>query len=300
MSVAAQAPGPARPPRTLSRSPLQTAWRRLSRNRTAVAGTLLLALILAACLSAPLFFDYQRDVVGVSIAQRLQFPAEGKPLGTDELGRNLLARILWGGRISLKIGIGSVVLAGLAATFVGTVAAYYGGRTDSILMRALDVLLAIPAMLLMITFVTIMAPTQTNLMLAIGLSFVPGMARLVRAQVLSVKDLEYVSAARAQGAGDARVLLLHVLPNAIGPVIASFVMYIPGGIMTISGLGFIGLGVQPPDPEWGAMLASGRAFIRDAWHITTLPGAAIVVTIIALTLVGDGLRDAIDSRMSQH
>ena len=281
-----------------ARSPWHTAWRRLSRNGTAVAGFVLLLVILVACFGAPLFFDYQRDVVGVNIAQRLQIPVEGKPLGTDELGRNLLARILWGGRTSLMIGFGSVLLASLAATFIGTVAAYYGGRTDSLLMRALDVLLAIPAMLLMITFVAIMAPTQTNLMLAISVSFVPSMARLVRAQVLSVKGLEYVAASRAQGASDVRVLLFHVLPNAIGPVIASFVMYIPGGIMTISGLGFIGLGVQPPNPEWGSMLASGRAFIRDAWHLTTLPGAAIVLTIIALTLVGDGLRDAIDSRMS--
>lgn len=284
----------------LSRNPWRTAWRRLSRNRTAVVGLFLLAAIILVCLSAPLWFDYQRDVVGVNVSQRLRIPAEGRPLGTDELGRNLLARILWGGRISLTIGIGAVVLAGLAATLIGTTAAYYGGRTDSLLMRALDVLLAIPAMLLMITFVTIMAPTQTNLMLAIGLSFVPGMARLVRAQVLSVKDLEYVAAVRAQGASTARVLVAHVLPNAMGPVIASFVMYIPGGIMTISGLGFIGLGIQPPTPEWGAMLASGRAYIRDAWHITTLPGLAIVLTIIALTLVGDGLRDAIDSRMSDR
>ncbi|MBX3142862.1 MAG: ABC transporter permease [Trueperaceae bacterium] len=284
----------------LSRSPWRTAWRRLSRNHTAVAGLILLTAILVACFGAPLFFDYQRDVVGVNITQRLQFPVDGKPLGTDELGRNVLARILWGGRTSLAIGFGSVILASLVATLIGTAAAYYGGRTDSLLMRALDVLLAIPAMLLMITFVAIMAPTQTNLMLAISVSFVPSMARLVRAQVLAVKDLEYVAAVRAQGAGDARVLLLHVLPNAIGPVIASFVMYIPGGIMTISGLGFIGLGIQPPNPEWGSMLASGRAFIRDAWHITTLPGAAIVLTIIALTLVGDGLRDAIDSRMSNR
>jgi peptide/nickel transport system permease protein len=265
-----------------------------------VVGLFLLAAIILACFSAPLWLDYQRDVVGVNVSQRLRMPADGRPLGTDELGRNLLARILWGGRISLTIGIGAVVLAGLAATLIGTTAAYYGGRTDSLLMRALDVLLAIPAMLLMITFVTIMAPTQTNLMLAIGLSFVPGMARLVRAQVLSVKDLEYVAAVKAQGASTARVLVAHVLPNAMGPVIASFVMYIPGGIMTISGLGFIGLGIQPPTPEWGAMLASGRAYIRDAWHITTLPGLAIVLTIIALTLVGDGLRDAIDSRMSNR
>jgi peptide/nickel transport system permease protein len=282
-----------------SRNPCLTGWKRLSSNRTAVAGMIMLAVILLACFSAPLYLDYQGDVVGVNIAQRLQFPADGKPLGTDELGRNILARILWGGRTSLTIGIGSVLIAGLFGTLLGTLAAYYGGRADSLLMRALDVLMAIPAMLLMITFVTIMEPTQTNLMLAISVSFVPGMARLVRAQVLATKDLEYVSAVRAQGAGDLRILVQHVLPNAISPVIASFVMYIPGGILTISGLGFIGLGVQPPNPEWGAMLASGRAFIRDAGHITALPGAAIVITIIALTLVGDGLRDAMDSRMSK-
>lgn len=275
-------------------------WRRVARNRTAVAGFVMLALIVLACFGAPLFLDHARDVVGIDIVNRLKFPAEGHLLGTDELGRDMLARILWGGRISLSIGIGAVLLAGLVATLLGTLAAWYGGRTDSLLMRALDVLLAIPAMLLMITFVTIMAPTKTNLLIAIGVSFVPGMARLVRVQVLAVKDLEYVAAAKAQGASTARILLKYVLPNAMGPVIVSFVMTVPGGIMIISGLGFIGLGVQPPDPEWGAMLASGRAFIRDAWHVTTFPGLAIVLTVIAVTLVGDGLRDALDSRLSNR
>ncbi len=281
-------------------SPWLVAWKRLSRNRTAAFGVGMLAVILLACFLAPFYIDYQRDVVGVNIAQRLQFPAEGMLLGADELGRDIFARILWGGRVSLTIGIGSVLIAGLVGTLLGTVAAYYGGRADSLLMRALDVLLAVPAMLLMITFVAIMEPTQTNLMLAVSVSFIPGMARLVRAQVLGTKDLEYVTAVRAQGAGDLRVLLKHVLPNAISPVIASFVMNIPGGIMIISGLGFIGLGVQPPSPEWGSMLASGRAFIRDAWHVTAFPGAAIVLTIIAITLVGDGLRDAMDSRMTKQ
>lgn len=282
------------------RSPWLLGWQRLRRNRTAVIGMMMLGVILVACFSAPLFLDYQRDVVGVNIAQRLQFPAEGTLLGTDELGRDIFARILWGGRTSLTIGIGSVLLASLGGVLVGSAAAYYGGRADSLLMRALDVLLAIPAMLLMITFVTIMEPTQTNLMLAISVSFIPGMARLVRAQVLGTKSLEYVTASRSQGAGDVGILLKHVLPNALSPVIASFVMNIPGSIMIISGLGFIGLGVQPPEPEWGAMLASGRDFIRDAWHVTALPGIAIVLTIIAVTLVGDGLRDAMDSRMAKQ
>lgn len=273
------------------------AWLRLRKNTTAVIGLIMLAAILLTCVSAPLFIDYNTDVIGIDFFQRLQFPAEGKPLGTDELGRNILARIIWGGRISLKIGIGSVLIAGTVATVLGTMAAYYGGRVDNVLMRGLDVLMAIPSMLLMITFVAIMEPTHTNLMLAISVGFIPGMARLVRAQVMSIKDLDYVYAALAQGASELRIMLVHILPNAIGPVISSFVMNIPGGIMTISALGFIGLGVQPPDPEWGAMLASGRAFIRDAWHITAFPGAAIVITVIALTLVGDGLRDALDPRM---
>ena len=283
--------------RSAEKSPWLIGWQRLSRNRTAVAGMVMLAIILLACFGAPLFIDYQRDVVGVDFMHRLQFPAEGHLLGTDELGRDILARILWGGRTSLTIGIGSVLLAAVAGTLLGTLAAFYGGRADSLLMRALDVLLAIPAMLLMITFVTIMEPTKLNLMLAISVSFVPGMARLVRAQVLGTRGLEYVAAARAQGSGDFRIILKHVLPNALSPVIASFVMNIPGSIMIISGLGFIGLGVQPPEPEWGSMLASGRDFIRDTWHITALPGIAIVLTIIAVTLVGDGLRDAMDSRM---
>lgn len=180
---------------------------------------------------------------------------------------------------------------------LGTVAGYYGNVVDSVVMRGLDIFMAIPSMLLMITLVSIMSPTILNLTLAIGVGFIPGKARLIRAQVLKIKDQEYVDAVRAQGASDLRIIMLHILPNAISPIISNFVMSIPGGIMTISGLSFIGLGVQPPDPEWGAMLSSGRAFIRDAWHITAFPGIAIVITVIALTLVGDGLRDALDPRM---
>lgn len=272
-------------------------WQRLRKNTTAVIGMVILAVVLLAVLGAPLFIDYDKDVVGINIAQRLQFPAEGKLLGTDELGRDILARIVWGGRVSLKIGFGAVLVAATAATLLGTLAAYYGGVADNVLMRALDIFMAIPSMLLMITFVTIMEPTHLNLTLAIGVGFVPGLARLIRAQVLSVKDLDYVQAASAMGSSNWRIIFVHVLPNAVSPVISSFVMSIPGAIMTISSLGFIGLGVQPPDPEWGVMLASGRAFIRDSWHITAFPGAAIVVTIIGLTLVGDGLRDALDPRM---
>lgn len=273
------------------------AWLRLRKNKTAVLGMVMLAIILITCLAAPLFIDYNTDVIGIDILNRLKFPIPGKLLGGDELGRDVFSRIIWGGRISLFVGVASVAIASTIGTALGALAGYYGNRLDTVIMRGLDIFMAIPSMLLMITLVSIMEPTIMNLTLAISVGFIPGKARLIRAQVLRIKDLEYIEAVKVQGASDLRVILQHILPNAISPVISSFVMNIPGGIMTISGLSFIGLGVQPPDPEWGSMLASGRAFIRDAWHITAFPGIAIVFTIIALTLVGDGLRDALDPRM---
>ncbi|HHW27653.1 MAG TPA: ABC transporter permease [Firmicutes bacterium] len=273
------------------------AWLRLRKNTTAVIGMVLLAIILVSCLAAPLYIDYETDVIKVNKQERAKFPAEGKLLGTDELGRDIFARIIWGGRYSLFVGMASVAIAALIGTALGAIAGYYGGKWDSWIMRGLDIFMAIPSMLLMITLVSIMKPTVINLTLAVSVGFIPGKARLIRAQVLKIKDLEYVDAVRALGASDLRVIVSHILPNAVSPIISSFVMSIPGSIMTISGLSFIGLGIQAPDPEWGAMLSSGRAFIRDAWHITAFPGIAIVITIIALTLVGDGLRDALDPRM---
>ena len=273
------------------------AWMRLRKNTTAVIGMVMLAIIVVTCLSAPLFFDYEEDVISVNIGERSKFPTEGTLLGTDELGRDMFARIIWGGRTSLFVGITSVFFGSVIGMILGALAGYYGGKVDTWIMRGLDILMAIPPMLLMITLVSIMPPTVLNLTIAIAIGFIPGKARLTRAQVLKIKDLEYVDAVRVQGASDLRIIWHHILPNAFSPIISSFVMSIPGGIMTISGLSFIGLGVQPPDPEWGAMLSSGREFIRDSWHITAFPGIAIVITVIALTLVGDGLRDALDPRM---
>ncbi|RNB81925.1 ABC transporter permease [Brevibacillus panacihumi] len=275
------------------------AWLRLRKNKSAVAGMIMLATILIVIYSSPLYLDYDNDVIKPDLTQTLQFPAKGKLLGTDELGRDVLARILWGGRISIGIGVLAMMLSSIIGCTLGAISGYYGGKTDGIIMRSLDVFMAIPSLLLMITLVSIMKPTITNLIIALAIGSVPSVSRMVRAQVLYIKGQEFVEAIRAQGASDFRIIVMHILPNAISPLISQFVMEIAGLILAISGLSFIGLGVQPPDPEWGAMLSSGREHIRDVWHVTAFPGIALVLTVVALTLVGDGLRDALDPRMKR-
>ncbi|MGG4498971.1 ABC transporter permease [Brevibacillus reuszeri] len=275
------------------------AWLRLRKNKSAVVGMIMLASILLVVYTSPLYLDYDNDVVKPNLSQTLKFPAEGKLLGADELGRDVLARILWGGRISISIGIFAMLLSSLIGCTLGALSGYYGGKTDGIIMRSLDVFMAIPSLLLMITLVSVMKPTLTNLIIALAVGSVPSVSRMVRAQVLYIKGQEFIEAIRAQGASDFRIIVMHILPNAISPLISQFVMEIAGLILAISGLSFIGLGVQPPDPEWGAMLSSGREHIRDVWHVTAFPGIALVLTVVSLTLVGDGLRDALDPRMKR-
>lgn len=290
---------PAGKKKSKKRSLWADAWLRLRKNKSAVAGMIMLATILIVIYSSPLYLDYDNDVIKPDLTQTLQFPAEGKLLGTDELGRDVLARILWGGRISIGIGVLAMMLSSVIGCTLGAISGYYGGKTDGMIMRSLDVFMAIPSLLLMITLVSIMKPTITNLIIALAIGSVPSVSRMVRAQVLYIKGQEFVEAIRAQGASDFRIIVMHILPNAISPLISQFVMEIAGLILAISGLSFIGLGVQPPDPEWGAMLSSGREHIRDVWHVTAFPGIALVLTVVALTLVGDGLRDALDPRMKR-
>lgn len=275
------------------------AWRRMRRSHTAVIGMILFALIVIVCFSAPLFSDYDAQVINSDIALIRKYPVEGHPLGTDELGRDLLLRILWGGRTSITIALAATVVSSVLGIILGAIPAYYGGATDSIIMRTLDVFMAIPSMLLMITLVNIMKPTTFNLIIAMSISGVPSIARIVRGQMLSVMRNEYVEAVRGMGASGVRIVVKHVLPNAISPLIAQIVSSVAGEITMISTLSYIGLGVQQPAPEWGSMLAAGQQFIRDQPYLTIFPGLAIVITIISLTLMGDGLRDALDPRMKR-
>lgn len=274
-------------------------WKRLRRNTTAVIGMVLFIIIALSCFLSPLFFNYEADIIAVDVPSQLQGPSKEHWLGTDELGRDIFARILWGGRTSLVVSICALIVAFTLGTILGTVAAYYGRFADTLIMRVIDVIMAIPPILLMITLATIMKPTTVNLILVVGLGMIPSQARMVRGQVLQVVDNEYIEAVRIQGASDLKIIVLHILPNALSPIITTVILDIGYAVMVISTLSFLGLGVQAPNPEWGAMLSGGRDYIRYAWHITTFPGVALVLTVISLTLVGDGLRDALDPRMKR-
>ena len=274
-------------------------WKRLRKNRTAVIGMALFVCILLACLLSPLFISYEDDVISTHVPIQLQGPTQEHVFGVDELGRDMLARILWGGRTTLLLGFCALGLAFLCGIVVGTAAAYFGHFSDTLVMRVIDVIMAIPPIILMITLATIMKPTTVNLIFVVGFGLIPNQSRMVRGQVLQIVDNEYIEAARVQGAGSFKIITSHILPNALSPIITTVILDIAYAVMVISTLSFLGLGVQAPDPEWGAMLAGGRQYIRYAWHITTLPGIALVITLMSLTLVGDGVRDALDPRMKR-
>lgn len=274
-------------------------WKRLSKNTTAVIGMIMFFCIVLACFMSPLFYDYEKDIIAIDTKNQLQGPSQAHILGTDELGRDILARLLWGGRTTLVVSFCALAFAFICGSILGTAAAYYGRYADTIIMRIIDIVMAVPSILLMITLATIVNPSTTNLIFVVGFGLIPNQARMIRGQVLQVVENEYIEAVHIQGASDLKIILSHVLPNAISPVITTLILDIAFAVMIISTLSFLGMGVQPPDPEWGTMLAGGRQYIRYAWHITTFPGIALVLTLVSLTLVGDGVRDALDPRMKR-
>ena len=274
-------------------------WKRLRKNKTAVIGIAVFVFILVSCLISSLYYNYENDIIAVNTSIQLQGPSREHIFGVDELGRDILARLLWGGQTTLLISISALAVAFICGTIIGTAAAYYGRFADTLIMRIIDVIMAIPPILLMITLATIMRPNTINLILVVGLGLMPGLSRMVRGQVLQVVDNEFIEAVRIQGASNLKIIVSHILPNALSPIITTVILDIAGAVMVISMLSFLGLGVQAPNPEWGAMLAGGRQYLRYTWHITTIPGIALVITLMSLTLVGDGLRDAMDPRMKR-
>ena len=272
-------------------------WRRFRRNQLALAGgTVVITLGLLALL-APVLAPY--DPTAYNVRQILMPPSPAHWLGTDQIGRDVLSRMLYGARISMAVGFISVGIAVLVGTLIGTVAAYYGGRVDELLMRFVDLMLNFPRLFLLLTLIALLRPSIWIIMAVIGLTGWMGLARLVRSEILGLKEREFVVSARALGAPDRRIMLRHILPNALVPVLVSATLGVAGAILAESGLSFLGLGVQPPTPSWGNILIEGKANIEIAWWLSVFPGLAILVTVLAYNLLGEGLRDALDPRLRQ-
>lgn len=281
------------------RSQWREVWRRLKRNKMAVLGLVILVILVLMAIFADFIADYDTVVIKQNLAQRLQAPSAAHWLGTDEFGRDIFARLVHGTRVSLKVGIIAVGISIVIGGVLGAVAGFYGGKLDNIIMRIMDIFLAVPSILLAIAIVSALGPSILNLMLAISISSVPGYARIVRASVLSIRDQEFIEAAKAIGASNTRIIFRHIIPNSLAPVIVQATLGVASAILSTAGLSFIGLGIQPPAPEWGSMLSGGRQYLRYAWWVTTFPGVAIMITILSLNLLGDGLRDALDPRLKQ-
>jgi peptide/nickel transport system permease protein len=268
--------------------------RRLVKNFAFTSGLILTLLLIVTALAAPLLSQY--DPFEQNTARRLEAPSREHLLGLDDLGRDVLARILYGARVSLRVGFSVVLLASVVGVTLGATAAYFGGWADTLIMRITDILLAFPGILLAIALVAVLGPSLNNVILALAVIGWVGYARLVRGQVLKVRELEYVTAAKALGARSPRVILLHVLPNVINPVIVMATLGLAGAILAEAALSFLGLGVQPPTPSWGAMLTAGRRYLGLANHLAIFPGAAIMLAVMGLNFLGDGLIDALDPK----
>lgn len=272
-------------------------WGRLRRNKVAMVSIALLLPIILAAIFSELITPYgymERDLTNT-----FAFPSLEHLFGTDNLGRDIFSRVLVGGRISLLVAFGSVLLSAAAGSLLGAAAGYYGGRVEFGIMKLTDIMMAIPAFLLAVTVSAAMGTGLMNTVVAVGLTNIPRFVRLMRAETLSVKGNEFILASRASGGSDLYIILKHIFPNALSSTIVNVTLGVGTAILQISGLSFVGLGVRPPTPEWGSMLASGRTYMRDFWPMVTFPGIAIVVTLMLFNLAGDGLRDAMDPRLKR-
>ncbi len=267
-------------------------FRHFRRNRFAILGVAIILLIIL--VSAGASYLTTSDPIGRDAKNRLQPPSLTNPMGTDELGRDVLTRVLYGGRISLQVGFVSIVIATVIGVPLGLVAGYFGGKIDDLIMRLMDLVLAFPGLILIIWLVGLLGSNLSNVIFAIAIFSLPTYARLTRGVTLSVQQTEYVLAAQSMGASSYRIMFYHILPNILGSLIVISTLSVSGAIITGASLSFLGLGVRPPTPEWGAMLADGRSYLRNAWWISFFPGMVITVVVLALNIVGDAIRDAID------
>lgn len=281
------------------KSRLGEIWRMFKKNKAAMLGLVVLVLIVLIACSADLIWDYQKDACDINISERLQHPNSNHFLGTDELGRDMLCRLVYGARVSLEIGIMSTTFALVMGIILGSIGGYFGGKVDMVIMRITDVLLAIPGLLLAIAIMSVFKSTKFFLGLSLGISYISKFTRIVRSSILSVRDEQYVEAARAIGARDSTIILRHILLNIMAPILVQYALAIGTRILSVSTLSYIGMGIQAPTPDWGNMLSGARAYIRGNSYLVFGPGIALLLTICAFNLIGDGLRDALDPRLKK-
>jgi len=270
-------------------------WRAIRANRLTMAGLLVVLTLLFVAAAAPLLTPH--DPFGIDVDAVLLPPSWSHPFGTDDLGRDVLSRMIMGSRVSLQVGLVSAGIATLLGAALGALAGYYGGWVDGLIMRLTDMMLCFPTFFLILAVIAILDPSIANIMAVIGLTSWMGVARMVRAEFLTLKEREFVLAAKAMGAGDMRIIFRHILPNAMAPVLVAATLGVAGAILTESGLSFLGLGVQPPDPSWGNILGQGKSYIELGWWLSAFPGLAILITVLGYNLLGEGVRDALDPRL---
>ena len=281
------------------RSTFASMWRQLRKNKGAIMGLILLVLIIAIALSSPYIFNYEKDVIANNIKERMQAPSAQHWFGTDDMGRDIFARVCYGARYSLAVGIIAVMFALVVGVTLGAAAGYIGGVFEDITMRICDIFSSIPSVLMAIAVVSALGKSTFNLMLAVGIASTAPFVRVARAAVLTVRGEEYVESARAIGSPEWLIVVTHILPNCVSQIIVQATLRVGSAIISAAQLSFLGLGVPAPAPEWGSMLSAGRAYIRDYSYMTLYPGLAIMVTVLSLNLIGDGLRDALDPKLKR-
>ena len=279
------------------RSQWRDVWKRLRRNKLAMVGMVIVILLILMAVFADFIAPYDYDAA--DFGARLEFPSKEHLLGTDNFGRDLLSRIIYGGRTSLLVALTALIMSLVAGGFFGATAGYFGGTYETIVMRVVDIIMAIPGLLLAVSVSAALGTGTMNTAIAISVSGIPAYVRIVRAQFMTIRSEEYVEAARATGSSDMQIIFKQILPNALSPIIVETTLRIAFNILQISSLSFIGLGVQPPTAEWGSIMTAGREFIRDFYPLVTFPGIAIMLTLFGFNLLGDGLRDALDPKLKR-
>lgn len=282
---------------TKKRSQFSNIWRQYRKNKLAMIGLMVFTILVFVAILCPLFVDYESDVIEQNNRQRLLSPSNEHIFGTDQFGRDVFSRIIWGSRVSLFVGLFTVTIALFVGGSIGAIAGFYGGKTDNLLMRIMDVFLAMPGTILAVAIVGALGPGMFNILLAMSISRIPQFARIVRSSVIVIRGQEFIEAARSCGTKNHRIILRHILPNAIGPIVVQCTLHMATTILGVAGLSFIGLGIKPPIPEWGSMLSEARGQMRDNPYLMIFPGIAIMISVLSLNLIGDGLRDALDPRM---